>query len=129
MSKKVGLEYTPNFIGGDPFWFIDTCHTEIGFEIIYRPEEIRANDRVIEKLKKAFMKQFGLPSNRYRFDPTFWRIYWDRGDFLSLSLLKQCEKAMDEVATKNGILVKQNGTAIQIRPLNYLQEQIENNAE
>ena len=74
------------------------------------------------------MKPFGLPSNRYRFEPTFWRIYWDRGD-LSLSLLKKCEKAMDEAATENGILVKQNGTAIQIRPLNYLREQIKSNTE
>ena len=53
MNKKVGLEYDPNFVGGDPFWFIDICHTEIGFEIIYRPEEIRVNDRIIEKLKKV----------------------------------------------------------------------------
>lgn len=128
MNKKVGLEYVPNFAGGDPFWYIDVCSSEIGFEIVYRPEEIRANDRVMEQLKKAFMKPFGLPSNRYRFEPTFWRIYWDRGD-LSLSLLRECEKAMDEVASENGILVKQNGTAIQIRPLNYLREQIENNKE
>ena len=128
MNKKAGLEYDPNFAGGDPFWYIDICYSEIGFEIVYRPEEIRANDRVMEQLKEAFMKPFGLLGNRYRFEPTFWRIYWDRGD-LSLSLLRECEKAMDEVASENGILVKQNGTAIQIRPLNYLREQIENNTE
>ncbi|HEY83309.1 MAG TPA: hypothetical protein G4O01_08515 [Dehalococcoidia bacterium] len=123
MNNKVGLQYDTNFAGGDPFWYIDTCSSEVGFEIVYRPEEIRANDRVMEQLKKAFMQPFGLPSNQYRFEPTFWRIYWDRGD-LPLSLLRQCEKAMDGVASANGILVKQNGTAIQIRPLDYLREEI-----
>lgn len=128
MNKEAGLIYDENFGGGEPFWYLDICFSEIGFEIVYRPEEIRATDRVINDLKRAFMKPFGLPEEQYRFEPTFWRIYWNRGD-LSLSLLKECERGMDRIARKNGILIKQNGTAIQVRPLDYIRKEIQHNKD
>ena len=124
MNKETGLIYTDKFEGGEPFWFIDTCSQGFGFEIIYRPEKIRTTDRVIDQLKKAFMKPFGLPEKNYRFEPTLWRIYWDQGDLL-LHLLKECEKGMDKVARENGILIIQNGTAIQIRPLDYIRKEVD----
>lgn len=126
LEKKTGLIYSKNYIGGAPYWHIDICSSEVGFEIAFRPSEIHATDRVISDIKKAFMKPFALPEENNFFESTFWWIYWDKGG-LPLHLLKECEKGMDTVARKYGILIEQNGTTILIRPKEYILEKIANN--
>lgn len=135
MRKAAGLIY--NAFSDDPddtSWMFDSFSTEsfgsswenFGYEIIFRPEEIRATDSVIQELKKAFMEPFGLPWRNYSFEPTFWRIYWDKPG-LRASIIQKCEEGLDRVAKRHGIVVRANGILIQPRPMGYLQHQIELN--
>lgn len=135
MDEQSGLIYNKDvFADGDTSWIFDSSSTEtfgsswkgFGYEIIFRPEEIRAPERVIKELKEAFMKPFGLPQNQYRFESTFWRIYWDQGQ-LRASMIKECEDALDRVAKKNGILIRLNGVIIQPRPMGYIRKYVELN--
>jgi len=84
MNKQTGLVYNKEvFTDGDTSWMFDSTSIEtwgsswqdFGYEIIFRPEEIRAPDRIVRKLKRAFTKAFSLPQNKYCFEPTFWRVY------------------------------------------------------
>ena len=99
MDTQIGLVYNKDvFADGDTSWIFDSTSIEefgsswlgFGYEIIFRPEEIRAPERVIDELKEGFIRSFGLSSNHYEFDPTFWRIYWDRGG-LRASHILNCE--------------------------------------
>ena len=131
MQRETGLI---NLIGDDPAWVFDTSSIEtfgsswsnFGYEIIYRPEEIRASDKVVAELQKAFMRPFGLPNNQYSFEPTFWRVYWDKG-MLKASTIKKCDKELDAVAKKNNVAVRLNGVIIQPRPDGYVKKQIADN--
>jgi len=93
-------------------------------EPIFR--EIRAPAKVIKQLHKAFMKPFGLSKEHYRFEPTFWRVYWDR-EMLNASTIKECDKGLDRVARNNNVAVRLNGVVIQPRPMDYIQKSIELN--
>ena len=134
MHEEPGLIYNKQVLGGDTSWIFDSSSTEafgsswegFGYEIIFRPEEIRVPDNVIKELKEAFMKPFGLPRKQYSFEPTFWRIYWDQGQ-LRASMIKECENALHKVARKNGIVFKINGLIIQPRPMGYIRTYIELN--
>jgi len=131
--KKVGLIYNKQaFLQGDTSWIFDSFSTEsfgsswqnFGYEIIFRLEEIHASERVIKELKEAFMEPFGLQRKQYNFEPTFWRVYWNRGP-LRASAIKACESGLDEVAKKNDIKLILNGIIIQPRPMGYIQAYIE----
>ena len=135
MDEQSGLVYNKDvFVDGDTSWIFDSSSTEtfgsswesFGYEIIFRPEEIRAPERVIKELKEAFMEPFGLPQNQYRFEPTFWRIYWDKGQ-LRASMIKECEDALDRIANKNKIVIRLNGVIIQPRPMGYIRKHVELN--
>jgi hypothetical protein len=131
MNEEIGLI---NLMEDDPPWYLDSSSTEawgsswhdFGYEIVYRPEEIRAPAKVINELQKAFMEPFGLPRNHYEFEPTFWRVYWDRG-MLKVSTIKECDKGLDRVARNNNVAVRLNGVVIQPRPMGYIQNCIELN--
>ncbi len=132
MSAGKGLVYSRKGMGNDTSWIFDSYSTEafgsswgdFGYEIVLRPEEIRAPDSVVEELKEALMKSFGLSPEHYRFEPTFWRIYWDKGP-LRASMLKKCEKALNKVAVKYDITFMVNGLIIQPRPMGYIKKHIE----
>lgn len=135
MNQQAGLVYNKDvFVDGDTSWMFDSSSTEtfgsswkgFGYEIIFRSEEIRAPERVIKELKEAFMKPFGLPQNQYRFESTFWRIYWDQGQ-LRASMIKECEDALDRIAKNNRIVIRLNGVIIQPRPMGYIRKSIELN--
>ena len=135
MDEQSGLVYNKNvFVNGDTSWIFDSSSIEtygaswqdFGYEIIFRLEEIRASERVIKELKEAFMKPFGLSQDQYRFEPTFWRIYWDRGQ-LRASMIKDCEDALDRIARKNRIVIRLNGVIVQPRPMGYIQNCVESN--
>ncbi len=135
MKQQTGLVYNKDvFVDGDTSWIFDSTSIEafgsswkgFGYEIIFRPEEICAPERVIKELKEAFMKPFGLPKNQYRFESTFWRIYWDQGQ-LRASMIKECEDALDRIARKNRIVIRLNGVIIQPRPMGYIQYYVESN--
>jgi hypothetical protein len=134
MNEESGLIYNKQVLGDDTSWIFDSSSTEsfgsswngFGYEIIFRPEEIRAPDKVVRKIREAFMSPFGLPRRQYRFEPTFWRIYWDQGQ-LRASMIEECENALDRVARKYGIVIKLNGVIIQPRPMGYIQNYIELN--
>ncbi len=131
MEKKTGLQYI-FFINNDPaeparsLDSITSEFGEFGYEIIIRPEEIRASRAVINELQAAFKKPFGLSDDHYVFEPTFWRVYWDNG-FLALKKLDDCERLLDEVACKYNILMRTNGLIVQPRPLTYLQQHVQFN--
>ena len=133
MDKITGLVY--NAFSNDPddtSWIFDSYSTEgfgsswqnFGYEIVFRPEEIRAEKNVIQELQEVFMDAFGLPRRNYSFEPTFWRVYWNRGP-LRASAIKACESGLDEVAKKNDIKLILNGIIIQPRPMGYIQAYIE----
>jgi len=135
MNQQAGLVYNKDvFVDGDTSWILDSTSIEtwgaswqdFGYEIIFRPEEIRASEKIMNELKAAFMKPFGLPQNQYRFEPTFWRVYWDQGN-LRASMIKECEDALDRMAKKNGIVIRLNGVIIQPRPMGYIQYCVESN--
>ena len=135
MDEQSGLVYNKDvFVDGDTSWIFDSSSTEtfgsswkgFGYEIIFKPEEIRAPERVIKELKEAFMKPFGLPQNQYRFESTFWRIYWDQ-DQLRASMIKECEDALDRIAKNNRIVIRLNGVIIQPRPMGYIRKSVELN--
>jgi len=42
-------------------------------------------------------------------------------------MIKECEDALDRVASENGIMVKLNGVIIQPRPMGYIQYCVESN--
>jgi hypothetical protein len=134
MVRMSGLVYNTFSTDPDTSWIFDSTSIEtygsswdsFGYEIIFRPEEIRAPDSVIEELREAFMEPFGLPRRQYTFEPTFWRIYWDRGQ-LRASMIKRCEQTLDGVAKKHGIVIRLNGIIIQPRPMGYIQTYIELN--
>lgn len=84
MNKITGLVY--NSFSNDPedtSWMFDSYSIEgfgsswknFGYEIVFRPEEIRAEKNVIRELQEVFMDAFGLPRRNYSFEPTFWRVY------------------------------------------------------
>jgi hypothetical protein len=133
-SKKIGLVFNTTQMGKDPSWLLDNSSIEtygaswsnFGYEIIYRINEIRAPISVVAELKRAFMKPFGLHLNQYRFEPTFWRIYWDRGQ-LRVNLMKECEDGLDKIARRNDIAVILNDVIIQPRPMDYIRVYIEQN--
>jgi hypothetical protein len=135
MNEQTGMVYNKEiFADGDTSWIFDSTSIEtwgsswqdFGYEIVFRIDEIRAPDRVVRKLKGVFMKPFGLPQNQYCFEPTFWRVYWNRGQ-LRASMIKASEYALDRVASENGIVVKLNGVIIQPRPKGYIQHCVESN--
>ena len=135
MNQQAGLVYNKDvFVDGDTSWIFDSSSIEtygsswqdFGYEIIFRPEEIRAPERVIKELKEAFMKSFGLSQNQYCFEPTFWRVCWDQGQ-LRASMIKGCEDALDRVARKNRIVIRLNGVILQPRPVGYIQHCVESN--
>ena len=130
MNEEIGLI---NLMGDDPPWYLDTVQTNpwgseknIGYEIVYRPETIHATAKVIDELQMAFMRPFGLTRKQYRFEPTFWRVYWDQAD-LKISTIKECDEGLDKVARKNNIAVRLNGVMIQPRPSYYIQDCIKSN--
>ena len=130
-GQEIGLI---NLMEDDPPWYLDSSSVEtwgsswhnFGYEIIYRPEEIRAPAKVIKELHKAFMKPFGLSEEHYRFEPTLWRVYWDQG-MLNASMIKECDKGLDRVARNNNVAIRLNGVVIQPRPMGYIQKSIELN--
>ena len=135
MNQQTGLVYNKDvFVDGDTSWIFDSSSTEtfgsswkdFGYEIIFRHEEIRAPERVIEELKEAFMKPFGLPQNQYCFGPTLWIIYWDQGQ-LRASMIKKSEDALDRIAKKHRIVIRLNGVIIQPRPMGYIRTSVESN--
>ena len=127
INEAPGLIYNEQALGDDTSWMFDSTSIEtygsswddFGYEVIFRIEEIRAPDNVIKELRDAFMEPFGLPRRQYGFDPTFWRVYWDRGQ-LWASKIKKCEKALDKTARRNRVIVKLNGVIIQPRPMGYI---------
>ena len=132
MDKITGLVY--NAFSNDPedtSWIFDSYSTEtfgsswddFGYEIIFRTEEIRAEKNAIRELQEVFMDAFGLPKRNYRFEPTFWRVYWNQAG-LRASMIQKCEEGLDEVAKRHCIVVKSNGITIQPRPRGYLQKYI-----
>jgi hypothetical protein len=128
MIQKTGLVYIAFSPDNpkEPTRFIDSSISALGqygFEIIIRLEDVRASETIIMELKSAFKKPFGLPDDHYVFEPTFWRTYWDKGD-LSINKLEECERLLDEIARKNGILIRSNGLVVQPRSLDYLKEWI-----
>ena len=133
-SGKIGLVYNKTQMGNDTSWLLDSSSIELygtswsnfGYEIIYRISEIHAPTRVINELKHAFSAPFGLNPNHYRFEPTFWRIYWDRGQ-LRVNLMKECERGLDKIAWRNNIVVILNDVVIQPRPIGYIEEYIKQN--
>ncbi len=135
MIQQAGLVYNKDvFVDGDTSWMFDSSSIEtwgsswkgFGYEIIFRPEEIRAPERVIQELKEAFMKPFGLPPSQYCFESTFWRIYWDQSQ-LRASMIKECEDALDRIAKNNRIVIRLNGVIIQPRPMGYIRKSVELN--
>ena len=130
-TSEIGLI---NLIGDEPAWVFDSSSIEtfgsswdnFGYEIVYRPEEIRASTKAINELKQAFMKAFGLPKNQYRFEPTFWRIFWNKG-MLKASTIKKCDEELDRIARSNKVALRLNGVIIQPRPEGYIKNQIANN--
>jgi len=131
---KIGLIYNKTQMGSDPSWLLDNSSIEVfgaswsnfGYEIIYRISEIHAPTRIIYELKQVFSKPFGLTPNHYQFEPTFWRIYWDRGQ-LRVNLMKECERGLDKIARRNKIVVILNDVVIQPRPIGYIEEYIKQN--
>ncbi len=132
MKKQIGLIYNTSQMGKIPSWLLDSTSietfgalwTDFGYEIVYRLEGIRAPAKVVENLKRAFMKPFKLPVEQYKFEPTFWRIYWDRGQW-RVNLLKECEKGLNLVAQKNNVVLLINDVIIQPRPIGYIRKMIE----
>lgn len=133
--QKTGLVYNKQaFLQGDTSWIFDSFSTEsfgsswqnFGYEVIFRLEEIHASEDVMIELKEAFVEPFGLPRKQYSFEPTYWRVYWNRGQ-LRASVIKACETGLDKVAKKNGIKLIFNGIIIQPRPMGYIQAYIEMN--
>ena len=132
INERTGLIYNLNQMGDDHSWLLDNSSIEttgaswrnFGYEIIYRIDEIHASKSAIMQLKRAFMKPFKLPREQYRFEPTIWRVYWDRGQ-LRIHMLKECEKEMDKMARKNKIAVFLNDVIIQPRPMDYITATIE----
>lgn len=133
-SEKTGLIYNTTIMGNDHSWLLDdssieafgTSWSDFGYEIAYRMDEIHAPTRIIQELKNAFMKPFGLTTNQYRFEPTFWRVYWNRGQ-LRVNLIKECERGLDEIAKLNDIALTLNDVIIQPRPMGYIQAMIKQN--
>ena len=131
MDKITGLVY--NAFSNDPedtSWIFDSYSMKafsswenFGYEIVFRPEEIRADKNVIQELQKVFMDAFGLPRRNYRFEPTFWRVYWNQAG-LRASMIQKCEEGLDIVAKRHRIAVRSNGIIIQPRPTGYLQNYI-----
>lgn len=135
MNKTFGLVYNEfSNHKEDMSWIFDSYSTEtfgaswnkFGYEIIFRLEEIHVTSRVMQELREAFMKPFGLPKNNYKFEPTFWRIYWNQRG-LRASMIQKCENTLDEVAKRHCITIRFNGILIQPRPMEYLQQMLEFN--
>ena len=99
---------------------------DIGFEIVYRIESKTVKEPERDECKKAVTKSFGLPRDHYRFDDTFWRVYWDKGP-LNLGLLKRCEKLIDQAARASDVLITLHLSAIQPRSRDYIKQQVEFN--
>jgi len=72
------------------------------------------------------MKPFGLTPNQYQFEPTFWRIHWDRGQ-LRVNLMKECEHCLDKIAQQNKISIILNDVLVQPQPNDYIQTRIKQN--
>jgi len=129
MDKRTGLVYN-SFSNSpeDTSWIFDSYSTEafgsswenFGYEIVFRPEEIRAGKNIIRELQQAFMDAFGLPRRNYSFEPTFWRVYWNQV-VLRASMIQKCEEGLDIVAKRHRIAVRYNAITIQPRPRGYLQ--------
>jgi hypothetical protein len=130
-SKKIGLVYNKSIMGNKPSWWLDSSSTEtfgsswsgFGYEIIYRVEEPRATQVAVYELKRAFTKPFELSPEHFSFEPTFWRVYWDKGQW-PVSLLKECEAGLDKVAKAHGFALVLNGVLIQPRPMGYIEQMI-----
>jgi hypothetical protein len=133
-NKKTGLIYNKSIMGNKPSWLFDSSSIEtfgsswsgFGYEIIYRVEEPHAIERVVNELKKAFTVSFGLTPEHYSFEPTFWRVYWDRGQWRA-SLLKECEAGLDKVAKDNNLAFMLNDVIIQPRPIGYIDLMVKSN--
>jgi hypothetical protein len=132
--KKIGLIYNKEVLGDDTSWMFDHYSAEtwgsswhdFGYEIIFRFEAIRAPERIIDELKATFKMPYRLPDENFRFDFTFWYVYYDKLD-LRASMIQSCEHGVDKVAKKNNIAVISNGFIIQPRPAGYLKNEIEIN--
>ena len=134
MKKRIGLIYNKSIMGLKPSWLLDSSSIEtfgsswsnFGYEIVYRVEEPRATERVVVDLRNAFMVPFGLSREHYKFEPTFWRVYWDREQW-RVSLLTECEAGMDKVASDNNVALMINDVIIQPRPIGYIEHMINSN--
>ena len=121
-------------MGNKPSWLLDSSSIEtygsswsnFGYEILYRIDELRATQRVVNELKKAFMRPFGLPADHYRFEPAFWRVYWDQNQW-RVSLLMECEAGLDKIARDNEFAFVLNDVVIQPRPIGYIEQMFKSN--
>lgn len=130
-SNRIGLIYNKSIMGDEPSWLLDSSSIDtfgsswsgFGYEIIYRVEEPRTTKASVDELRRAFAKPFELTPKHYRFEPTFWRVYWDKGQW-RVSLLKECEAGLDKVAKDNGFAFVLNDVVIQPRPMGYIEQMV-----
>ncbi|MBN1367367.1 MAG: hypothetical protein JW967_05530 [Dehalococcoidales bacterium] len=131
---KFGLIYNTEIMGRDPSWLLDDTSVEsfgsswnkFGYEIVFRPQEIQASASTIERLQHTFMNPFDLPLNHFKFEPTFWYVFWDKGQ-LRVNAIKECEKGIDRVARDANISFILHDVIIQPRPMGYIEQMIESN--
>ena len=131
---KYGIIFNTVQMGRDPSWIIDNTSIEsysyswnnFSYEIVFRLEKIEASENIIKRLQKTFMRPFELPLSHFKFEPTFWYVYWDKGQ-LRVNVIKESEKGIDRVARDNNISFILNDIIIQPRPMGYIEQMIKLN--